>query len=221
VPPQALRVTLVRLDDGKVMKTWAPRVSGPGEKISVSWRGLVRKRPAPMGRYGFRIVTSNVSGARAANAASGDVTRDAFDLRPALFPIKGKHNYGQSGARFGAGRGDHSHQGQDVMAKCGTPLRAARGGRVKVKRYHSAAGYYVVINAANTGVDHAYMHLAAPSAYDEGDRVRTGDQIGVVGQTGRAYGCHLHFEMWSAPGWYTGGRPFDPLGALRAWDKYS
>jgi murein DD-endopeptidase MepM/ murein hydrolase activator NlpD len=90
-----------------------------------------------------------------------------------------------------------------------------------VKRYHSAAGYYVVINAANTGVDHAYMHLAAPSAYDEGDRVRTGDQIGVVGQTGRAYGCHLHFEMWSAPGWYTGGRPFDPLSALRAWDKYS
>jgi murein DD-endopeptidase MepM/ murein hydrolase activator NlpD len=220
-PPETLQVTLVRLDDDTVVKTWTPDVAAAGQKVTVSWRGLARKRPARSGRYAFRLVTSDVSGARAANAASGDVTRDAFDLRPALFPIKGKHNYGQGGARFGAGRGDHSHQGQDVMANCGTPLRAARGGRVKVKRYHSAAGYYLIIDGAKTGVDYAYMHMAAPSGYHEGDRVRTGDRIGVVGQTGRAYGCHLHFEMWSAPGWYDGGHPFDPLASLRAWDKYS
>jgi murein DD-endopeptidase MepM/ murein hydrolase activator NlpD len=221
MPPTSPQVTLVRLDDESVVKTWSPEVTAPNQKVTVRWRGLTRKRPARTGRYAFRIVTSDVSGARAANAASGDVTRDAFDLRPALFPIKGKHNYGQGGARFGAGRGDHSHQGQDVMAKCGTPLRAARGGRVKVKRYHSAAGNYLIIDGANTGVDYAYMHMAAPSAYDEGDRVRTGDQIGIVGQTGRAYGCHLHFEMWSSPGWYDGGSPFDPLPSLRAWDRYS
>jgi hypothetical protein len=27
--------------------------------------------------------------------------------------------------------------------------------------------------------------------------------------------------MWSAPGWYTGGSPFDPVASLRAWDQYS
>jgi murein DD-endopeptidase MepM/ murein hydrolase activator NlpD len=51
--------------------------------------------------------------------------------------------------------------------------------------------------------------------------VRTGQPIGFVGDTGDADGCHLHFEMWSGPGWYTGGSPFDPLPSLQAWDRVS
>jgi murein DD-endopeptidase MepM/ murein hydrolase activator NlpD len=43
----------------------------------------------------------------------------------------------------------------------------------------------------------------------------------VVGQTGDATACHLHFEEWSSPGWYSGGRPFDPLADLKSWDSYS
>src|SRR3954451_12797998 len=175
---------------------------------------------APMGRYASRLVAS--AGAAAARTASADdSSRDAFDLRPALFPIRGRHDYGSSEGRFGASRSGHTHQGQDVMAACGTPLRAARGGVIKAKQYQSAAGYYLVIDGQNTGVDMAYMHMAAPSGYDEGDRVRTGDRIGVVGDTGDATACHLHFEMWAAPGWYTGGSPFDPLASLKQWDAYS
>jgi murein DD-endopeptidase MepM/ murein hydrolase activator NlpD len=62
------------------------------------------------------------------------------------------------------------------------------------------------------------MHLAAPSPVERGERVRTGQRIGAVGDTGNASGCHLHFELWSAPGWYEGGSPFDPLPSLKAWD---
>ena len=62
------------------------------------------------------------------------------------------------------------------------------------------------------------MHLQAAALVNKGAVVATGQPIGAVGQTGNASGCHLHFEMWSAPGWYTGGSAFDPLPYLRAWD---
>ena len=122
--------------------------------------------------------------------------RDAFDLLPHIFPVRGRHNFGQRGARFGAGRGGRSHQGQDVMAKCGTRMVAARGGKVKAKAYHRAAGNYLVITGSRTGQDYVYMHLTEPSAFDKGDRVLTGQRIGTVGDTGNARGCHLHFELW-------------------------
>ena len=65
------------------------------------------------------------------------------------------------------------------------------------------------------------MHLRAPALFTKGQKVRTGDHIGDVGDTGDAVGCHLHFEEWSAPGWYTGGSPYDPLPDLKAWDAFS
>jgi len=45
--------------------------------------------------------------------------------------------------------------------------------------------------------------------------------IGNVGATGDANGCHQHFELWSAPGWYTGCAAVDPRVLLKAWDAYS
>ena len=138
-----------------------------------------------------------------------------------MFPVRGRHNFGGSNADFGSGRSGHSHQGQDVFARCGTPLVAARGGKIKFKQYHAAAGNYIVIDGAGTSRDYVYMHLAEPSPFSEGDRVYTGQRVGSVGETGNATACHLHFEMWSGPGWYDGGRPFDPLPSLKSWDAWS
>jgi murein DD-endopeptidase MepM/ murein hydrolase activator NlpD len=221
VSATSIELSLVRLDDGAIIQTFSPAIPATGEIARVSWNGMIGSQPAPDGRYAFRMAAVSASGARTVNAPTGDVRRDAFDLRPAVFPVRGKHNFGQSGARFGAGRAGHSHEGQDVMAACGTPLIAARGGTVKAKKFQSNAGYYLVIDGAGTGTDYGYMHMAAPSAYSVGDRVYTGDQLGVVGDTGDATACHLHFEEWNAPGWYSGGHPFDPLADLRAWDAYS
>ncbi len=213
-----LRVELVRAADGAVVRAWNPPPPAPGAVASVVWNGDLDKAAAPAGRYAFRLTASSGSGAVARSAQATNVSRDAFDLYQDQFPIRGAHKYGGFVGSFGGGRG---HQGQDTFAKCGTPLVAARGGRVKTKAYQGRAGNYLVIDGAGTGTDYAYMHMAGPSPFEQGDRVYTGQQIGQVGDTGRASGCHLHFEMWSSPGWYSGGRPFDPLPSLKAWDAYS
>ena len=217
----ALKVELVSATDGSVVKTWTPSNVPVNQVESVSWNGRLGRAGARPGRYSFRLTAASADGTVARSSQTGDVQRDAFDLYDNIFPIRGSHDFGSSGARFGSGRAGHSHQGQDVFAKCGTRMVAARGGRVKFKQYHAAAGHYIVIDGDGTDVDYAYMHLDQPSPFSQGDRVYTGQTIGAVGDSGNAQGCHLHFELWGAPGWYDGGKPFDPLPSLQAWDSWS
>ena len=219
--PDSVSVALVRVSDGSVLHTWTADAVAPGEKQTVTWSGIENGKVQPDGRYAFRLVAHSPSGATARNAANDDPQRDAFDLHGYTFPLRGKHSYGTGVDRFGAPRSGHRHEGQDVLAACGTPIVAARGGVVKAKRYQSAAGNYVAIDARGTGIDFFYAHLRSPSPLSVGDRVYTGERIGNVGDTGDAHGCHLHFEMWTSPGWYSGGHPFDPLSYLKAWDRYS
>ncbi len=217
VDPRHVAVDLVRDRDRKPVAHWELDV--PGSTVqSVSWSGVVDGQVQRDGVYRFQVSAPPPG----ASTAQADGVAAAFRFLGDAFPIRGKHDLGGGGAgRFGAGRNGHSHQGQDVFAACGTPLVAARGGVVKFRDFQSAAGNYVVIDAAGTGVDYAYMHLKAPALVGKGDTVYTGQPIGEVGDTGDAVGCHLHFELWSAPGWYTGGSPFDPLPALKRWDASS
>jgi murein DD-endopeptidase MepM/ murein hydrolase activator NlpD len=142
----------------------------------------------------------------------GTTSRAVVTPGEGVFPIAGRHTYGDG---MGAGRG---HQGQDVFAKCGTPLVALFDATVQHKAWHDRAGNYVVLQTAD-GASYAYMHLQAPTPLKRGQRVTAGDPVGAVGQTGRASGCHLHFEQWTAPGWYEGGRAVDPLPLLRQLDR--
>ncbi len=143
--------------------------------------------------------------------AQDRATTDEGSSGEMTFPIRGRHDMGQSEANsFGGGR---RHQGHDLFAACGTPLVALTSGSVEQKAYHSAAGHYLVIKAAD-GKSYAYMHLRSASPLKTGDKVTVGQAVGEVGATGRATGCHLHFEEWSSPGWYTGGRAIDPLPLL-------
>ena len=219
--PASVNVALVSAQTGTAIKTWALAAAAPGAVQSVTWSGRIGRAGAPPGRYSFQLTAATASGAQVRSAQANSFQRDAFDLYDHIFPIRGRHDFGSSGSQFGAGRSGHSHQGHDVFAKCGTRMVAARGGRVQYQGYHGAAGNYVVIDGAGTTNDYVYMHLAEPSPFQAGDRVYTGQRIGAVGETGNAQGCHLHFELWAAPGWYDGGRPFDPLPTLQAWDSWS
>ena len=217
----ALKVELVNASDATVVKTWSPVDVPPDQVQSISWNGRLGRAAARPGRYSFRLTAASADGSEARSSQLGDVQRDSFDLYDHIFPVRGRHDFGGAGARFGTGRAGHSHQGHDLFAACGTRMVAARGGRVKFKQYHSAAGHYLVIDGDRTEIDYVYMHLDQPSPFSEGDRVYTGQTIGAVGETGNARGCHLHFELWGAPGWYDGGDPFDPLSSLQAWDSWS
>jgi len=135
------------------------------------------------------------------------------------FPLVGTYSYGSSGARFGAPRKGHTHQGQDLAAAEGTPIVAPRGGVVKAVAYQArGAGHYVVLDGSGEDRDYVFMHMRTGSvAVTKGQTVRIGEKLGEVGNTGRSFGAHLHFEIWTGGGWYTGGHPVDPLPYLRVW----
>lgn len=158
-------------------------------------------------------------GARSEDAAPATPPPSSARSGDRAFPIAGAFSYGSEGAHFGDRGG--AHRGEDVFADCGTPLVAGEGGRVVFVDRHSAAGHYVVIRGSQSGEDHVYMHLQGPPAVERGAEVGAGQRIGTVGDTGNATACHLHFEIWTAPGWYEGGSPHDPLPTLKAWQEAS
>jgi murein DD-endopeptidase MepM/ murein hydrolase activator NlpD len=126
------------------------------------------------------------------------------------YPVDGAHTYGD-----GFGDRGGSHKGQDVMADCGTPLRAVKDTTVRRVATEAAAGRYVVFHDGDSGEDYVYMHMSAVDVA-VGDSVGAGEKVGSVGRTGDATACHLHFEEWTAPGWYVGGRAKDPLAFLKS-----
>jgi murein DD-endopeptidase MepM/ murein hydrolase activator NlpD len=224
-PQNDLRIDVVN-SIGETVKSFYRNDIAPNVPDSIRWDGTTgESRPAPNGRYAFRVLPQIGGPAARRSTSAGSSSAEPFSLSFALygyaFPILGAHDFGGAEGRFGAARAGHTHEGQDVMADCGTPLVAARGGRVQYSGYEGAAGNYIVIDGRGTGFDMAYMHLLEPSPLQTGMTVRTGEPIGVVGETGDATACHLHFEIWTAPGWYEGGSPIDPLPYLEKWDAYS
>jgi murein DD-endopeptidase MepM/ murein hydrolase activator NlpD len=198
-------------DAGAAVVSLTDTPAAAGELRAVRWDGRIAGRDAPLGTYRFRL-----SGTAAVASSS---SLRPFPLLSEIFPIRGRHQYGTSINRFGAGRGGRSHRGQDVFAPCGSAIKAVQGGRVVYAGYQSAAGNYIVIRGRSSGRDYVYMHMRSPARYDTGAKVPTAALIGRVGETGNAVGCHVHFELWTKPGWYDGGRAIDPLPSLRAWDQ--
>lgn len=224
--PTDLRIDVVRNGSGAIERTINVANVAPKQRTTVPWDGLSGSGVAVRGKLRFVVRAAagtqipfakryaSKSKGKGKSKRRGPKLR--FGLFDHIFPVRGKHSYGDG---LGAGRG---HQGQDVSAPCGTKLVAAQGGTIQVNAFQaSGAGYYLVIDSVGSDIDHVYMHLVGPPALPVGTAVMTGQVIGQVGTTGGSTGCHLHFEMWSGPGWYEGGSFVDPAPSLRAWDAYS
>jgi murein DD-endopeptidase MepM/ murein hydrolase activator NlpD len=92
----------------------------------------------------------------------------------------------------------HAHNGVDIANACGTPVKAAAAGTVTSigSGWNGGYGNDVIIHHPN-GTETLYAHLQKIEV-SEGDSVDTGDLLGLMGETGEATGCHLHFEVHGA-----------------------
>ena len=90
------------------------------------------------------------------------------------------------------------HNGVDLSAPCGSPIRAAADGRVVRVGYDSASGHRLEIDHGTVGghqLRTGYLHATGYSVR-VGDLVRRGRVVGAVGSTGWSTGCHLHLVAW-------------------------
>jgi len=210
--PRDLHVEIVSERSGRIARRIVLRGALPGARLRATWDGVSGSgRAASDGRYRVRVVVLGTTLRRRLGA---------FTLRGHMYPVRGPHvDRGLIGL-FGVPRnGGRTHEGFDVNAACGTRLVAARGGLVVRSRFDPVLyGHEVIIRGLLDGREYRYAHLRDRPLVRRGERVRTGQQIGLIGDTGnaRTTGCHLHFELRER-----GGRLIDPGPRLHEWDRWS
>ncbi len=96
-------------------------------------------------------------------------------------------------SRFGS-RWGSNHKGLDFGAPTGTSIKAAAAGTVTYSGYNNGGYGYCIIISHGNGVQTLYGHCSSLIA-KVGDNVSQGQVIAKVGDTGRSYGSHLHFEV--------------------------
>jgi murein DD-endopeptidase MepM/ murein hydrolase activator NlpD len=97
-------------------------------------------------------------------------------------------------------QGLHYYNAIDLANKCGTPVYAAASGTVERavfnNQWNLGMGNYVTILHSNGTVTY-YGHFENVFV-KPGDKVSVGDRIGLMGKTGLATGCHVHFQVTGA-----------------------
>jgi len=125
---------------------------------------------------------------------------------PAIAPVKGifTSGFGTRSDPLTHGRG--IHQGVDIAAAPGQPVRASADGIVMAASEQGGLGKAVFL-AHGYGLSTRYGHLSAVSVRP-GQKVKRGDVVGRVGSTGRSTGYHLHYEV------RIDGEPVNPLAYI-------
>jgi murein DD-endopeptidase MepM/ murein hydrolase activator NlpD len=95
------------------------------------------------------------------------------------------------------------HKGIDIEAEKGTPIKAVLGGEVAEAGTERSYGNYIKLMHED-GVVTIYAHCLSLSV-KKGQKVKQGDVIAKVGNTGASVGSHLHLEIWKD------GKALDPL----------
>jgi murein DD-endopeptidase MepM/ murein hydrolase activator NlpD len=137
--------------------------------------------------------------AAAESAPSGGSSGSGVSSSGFIWPVSGVVTSG-FGWRWG-----RMHEGIDISAPGGTPIRAVAAGTIIFSGWMGGYGNLTVVDHGN-GLATAYAHQSA--VYVGGGSVSQGTVIGAVGCTGSCTGNHLHFEV------RVNGSAVDPMGYL-------
>lgn len=151
---------------------------------------------------------------------------NSIELTDRDFPVDIRHNYSYRntwGDRRGYG-GNRIHEGTDIFASYGAPVKSTTYGVVEIKGWNRFGGWRIGIRDIHA-IYHYFAHLN--SFNDEinvGDVVKPGDVLGTVGSSGYGppgtagkFPPHLHYGMYKDNGrneW-----SFDPYPYLRRWEQ--
>lgn len=155
---------------------------------------------------------------RVANARAlvGGQISDGANIGAISNPLPGGKYSGPGLGQPRAG-GTRLHEGLDIFAPIGTPVRAMSDGVVAYSKRVSgdggSAGFGIAVQINhNNGIVTKYAHLSELAGLQPGDKVKSGQIIGKSGDTGNAKGTqpHLHFEIWQ------NGALVEPANVLNA-----
>ena len=141
-------------------------------------------------------LAARINSAQSVTYSSGDSTPSASGL---IWPVNGPVVSG-FGWRWG-----RMHEGIDIAAGYGTPIRASAAGNVIYAGWMGGYGNLIIIDHGG-GIATAYGHQSSFAV--GGGSVSQGQVIGYVGCTGHCFGPHVHFEV------RVNGAAVDPLGYL-------
>lgn len=157
-----------------------------------------------MNKLGDRITTMNAK-IQEIYELNADKIR-FMQSNPSLMPVNGWVT-----SDFGGRRSPYSgvykmHYGIDIASPMGTPVQAPADGKVVFAESKGGYGRMVVIDHGY-GVQTLYGH-ASKIFVDNGQKIKRGDEIALVGSTGASTGPHLHYEI------HVDGIPADPLNFI-------
>lgn len=185
--------TAVKLAQDKLRRAVAARVAAEQKRQTAQTSTTGSDSTVTAGPDGSSSNANNGSAGDAGNATEPDASPVSSGGR-ASSPVPGA----VIGSHFGqTGHWSRYHTGLDFRAGQGTPIKAVKSGVVTFAGNKGHwAGNYVAIRHGD-GKSTLSAHMSA-MAVRTGQTVQAGQVIGYVGQTGRAFGAHLHFELYPA-----------------------
>lgn len=179
---------LIEIDlPNRALKAWVTVRDRPFEEDTLSVDPRFTKRPSPAIQRRLAQEQRQWSAVFRAPASrprlQGKMQRPVDTIRTASFGTR----------RIFNGKTKSRHYGLDLEGQVGDPVRAIQAGRVVMSSMRWTSGGTIIIDHGN-GLYSAYFHLSA-RAKSVGHWVQAGEQIGLVGQSGRVTGPHLHLSV--------------------------